>query len=541
MMLGRYFHTLRYLKSRQFLGRLRQHLPHARPVLEPVPSRRPMSGCWVAPCARRPSLLGPRQACFLNEVRNIESIAEWDDPTAEKLWRYNLHYFDDLNAESAPSRRIWHEDMIERWIAENPPGRGTGWEPYPTSVRIVNWVKSALAGGILTARAQQSLAVQARFLCPRFETHLLANHYFANAKALVFAGMFFDGPEANSWLKRGQEVIRCELLEQVLADGGHFERSAMYHALFLEDMLDLLNLSVAFGYEVPATWFDVITRMFGWLATMTHPDGDIAFFNDAAIGVSPNLEMLVDYAKRLGLSVPIVSPKPLVYLEATGFARLSRGPAVLLADVGSLGPDYQPGHAHAESLSFELSMNGARVLVNTGTSVYAPGVERLRQRGTRAHNTLLIDGEDSSEVWSAFRVARRARATEVSVAARDTLQLRACHDGYRRLRGSPIHCRIWKLDSGMLEIADRVEGGGYHQLELRFHFHPAAKVQAGSDGEFLLEHGVSRYRFRVHGAQTCALERASYHPEFGQSHVNCVISAQCSGNLPLELYSTLRW
>ena len=79
------------------------------------------------------------------------------------------------------------------------------------------------------------------------------------------------------------------------------------------------------------------------------------------------------------------------------------------ADVGEIGPDYRPGHAHADTLCFELSVFGQRLVVNSGTSEYGLGAERLRQRGTAAHSTVQIDGADSSEVWSGFRVARRAR------------------------------------------------------------------------------------------------------------------------------------
>src|SRR5438270_568337 len=89
----------------------------------------------------------------------------WDAfvlPDAAKLWLYNLHYFDDLRAEGATDRLPWQRDLIARWIVENPPAAGNGWEPYPASLRIVNWIAWALAGNDLGAAALQSLAVQVR-------------------------------------------------------------------------------------------------------------------------------------------------------------------------------------------------------------------------------------------------------------------------------------------------------------------------------------------------------------------------------------------
>ena len=113
-------------------------------------------------------------------------------------------------------------------------------------LRIVNWIKWFLAAQpdqVLPSRpGSHSLAVQTRWLRSRLEWHLLGNHLFANAKALVFAGLYFDGAEAQAWLVRGCAILARELPEQILADGGQFERSPMYHALALEDLLDLLNL-----------------------------------------------------------------------------------------------------------------------------------------------------------------------------------------------------------------------------------------------------------------------------------------------------------
>lgn len=158
-------------------------------------------------------------------------------------------------------------------------GAGNGWEAYPLSLRIANWVKWALCGGELSERAVESLVLQARYLARSVEYHLLGNHLFANAKALVFAGAFFAGREAEGWLRRGLAILEREVGEQVLADGGHFERSPMYHALILEDVLDLLNLAgafpEAFGEERRLHWSRTAGRMLGWLERMTHPDGRI--------------------------------------------------------------------------------------------------------------------------------------------------------------------------------------------------------------------------------------------------------------------------
>src|SRR5204863_10066145 len=132
-------------------------------------------------------------------------------------------------------------DLMQRWLTEHPPQLANGWEPYPTSLRIVNWIASALAGNDLSPSVLQSLSVQVRALCAALEFHLGGNHLLANAKALVFAGRFFSGPEAEKWLRTGLDLLDAELREQILDDGGHFELSPMYHAIILEDVLDLIQ------------------------------------------------------------------------------------------------------------------------------------------------------------------------------------------------------------------------------------------------------------------------------------------------------------
>src|SRR5690606_32197047 len=180
----RLWHTVRWLRPVQIWGRVFFRLYRPLPVSRPAPTLRPASGGWVF-CGRRVSMAGPTAFDFIGERHDVADDGDviWDNPAWPRLWRYNLHYFDDLAADGNEERHSWHEALIDRWIAGNPPGKGTGWEPYPTSLRIVNWVKWALASDArgatearLTPAAQNSLATQARWLRRRLEIHLLGNH-----------------------------------------------------------------------------------------------------------------------------------------------------------------------------------------------------------------------------------------------------------------------------------------------------------------------------------------------------------------------------
>ncbi|MDB4251138.1 heparinase II/III family protein [Amylibacter sp.] len=442
----------------------------------------------------------------------------------EKLWRYNLHYFDDLNAQDSIARIEWQRVLLLRWVRENPPAVGTGWEPYPTSLRIVNWVKWAMAGNTLPSECLGSLAVQARWLSQRLELHLRGNHLFANAKALVFSGLFFDGPEAETWMKKGMRILALEVPEQILSDGGQFERSTMYHALALEDMLDLCNVTAAFADAVPPywrttveDWYSYIGPMRDWLTAMCHPDGEISLFNDAAFGIAPAPVELQRYVDDLGLVTTIGAQMGVIHLAQSGYVRVAQDEMVALLDVAPIGPDYLLGHAHADTLSFELSVFGQRVLVNSGTSCYGLSPERLRQRETAAHNTVVVDEQNSSEVWSGFRVARRARPLGLEIVREGGVKVVCSHDGYCRLPGQPMHRRQWFFEAASLVVEDSVSGN-FGDAEARFHLHPKVileELDRGVTGRLGLEN--DRWLTWCVEMGELVIEESTYHPCFGIS------------------------
>lgn len=538
---SRWFNTVRHLRPVQVYGRVWFRLSRPSVDLSPVLPLRLMSGAWQMPVSRKPSLLYPWVFRFLNEERALVNVQDWDDPAVDKLWRYNLHYFDDLNAEKAESRHDWHKTLLSRWVVENKPGMGTGWEPYPTSLRIVNWIKWVLNGNALSEACLHSLAVQARWLSRRLEGHLLGNHLFSNAKALIFAGLFFEGPEADKWLNTGLRILEREIPEQILPDGGQFELSTMYHALALEDMLDLCNITAAFPQALSVRqqlvvneWGGVVARMRRWLAAMCHEDGEIGLFNDAAIGIASSPEGLDAYALQLKFPKLSALGEGVVHLDRSGYLRVQYGPALALLDVAKVGPDYLPAHGHADTLSFELSLFGQRILVNTGTSHYGTDEGRLRERGTTAHNTVVVDRQNSSEVWSGFRVARRAYPSLRVIQEHDNrITVEASHDGYMRLPGGNIHIRKWDISSDSMTVEDEISGC-FHAAEARFYLHPEINIddcQSTEERVKLLLRGGQRAEFAVEGG-TLRKESSSWHPRFGEFVPNvCLVASFKSSRL----------
>jgi len=394
----------------------------------------------------------------------------------------------------------------------------------------VNWIKWLLRRNVPAPQMLQSLAVQARWLNRRIESHLQGNHLIANAKALIHAGLYFEGEEAQHWLRRGVSLMRTELAAQVLDDGGHFELSPMYHAGCVEDLMDSVNILQAYGHPVDAGWPGITSRMMGWLDAMSHPDSGIAFFNDAAFAVAPDLPQLRTYAARLNIALEPGGRTGLRRLTASGYLSMDSPPYFLICDVAPIGPDHLPAHAHADTLSFELSYKKRRIFVNSGTSEYGQTGERQRQRGTAAHNTVVIDGENSSEVWAAFRVARRARARVLEARAEDSgFTVVGEHDGYRRLPGRNVHRRSWRLFSNELVIEDHVEGP-FRSAKCYFHLHPDIEVQSASGSELQLSDSCGvLFDMRFEAADMVDVIDTNWHPEFGVALPSRCIVAQLGG------------
>ncbi len=526
----RLFHTVRFLKPQQVYGRVLFRLRRPRPDLSPAPATRAPAAPLVVGPGREPSRLGPDRFRFLNREGRLDTAAAWNDPAQEKLWLYNLHYFDWLRATEADA--TLEAALLDRWVQENPPGTGNGWEPYPSSLRIVNWIRWHLARAPLPPAAVHSLAVQTRYLTGRLEHHLLGNHLLENAKALVFAGLFFDGAEADAWYRQGAAILDRELREQVLPDGAHFELSPMYHGTILEDVLDLAAIHQAYGRRLPPDWAGRIPTMLRWLRAMLHPDGQIPLFSDSAFGIAPHPAALEAYAAALGHGQPEAAFPPALHLDGSGHARLASGPWLVLADIGAVGPDYLPGHAHADTLTFEASVGTARFFVDTGTSVYGTGPERLRQRATPAHNTVCVDGADSSEVWGGFRVARRARITAARVWEEAGAAIaEASHDGYRRLPGRPSHTRRWSVRDAALVVEDQLTGGGTHQATVSFHLHPGVVASQTGPETVLLSHGGQTVVGALDPGLRWRLEPTTYHPGFGLSVPTLKLLGEWQGSL----------
>lgn len=399
---------------------------------------------------------------FINLQHQFTEKIDWNYTLNKKLWTYNLNYFDFLNQEG-----ITKEEGVELMTSfvNSYDGLKDGKEPYPTSLRIINWVKFISKHQINVSSFFKTIKKDAERLSDNLEYHLLANHLLENGFALWFAAHLFEDEKL---LKKGTQILKKQLKEQVLIDGGHFELSPMYHQLMLYRVLDCIQLSENNSFADKETMLflrEKASKMTAWLHKMTFKGGEIPLFNDAANGINPTSAHVLNYATALNIEV-VKLP-----LSESGYRKLTGSNYEMIVDIGQVGPSYQPGHVHADTFNFELFVNNLPIIVDSGTSTYNIGVERSFERSTKAHNTVTVNDADSSQVWSGFRVAKRAKVFNVEEKQNF---LSAKLNGYQRF--GVIHQRTFENTINEIVITDELIGKETTG-KAYFHLHPSVVIE----------------------------------------------------------------
>lgn len=420
---------------------------------------------------------------FLNLRHTFDAI-DWNYHHYGKLWTYNLTYFEYLNQKNLDSKR--GIELIYDFMHHMPYVKD-GLEPFPISLRGVNWIKFLIANGINNQKINDNLYAQYTILVDKLEYHLLGNHLLENGFSLLFGAYYFQD---EFLYLHAQSILSTELNEQILADGAHFELSPMYHQLMLFRLLDCVNLVMHNEWrdrELLAFLSYKASIMLGWLHAMSYRDGSIPCVNDSSIGIAPSTIELLEYASRLNVK------RRDILLSASGYRKIEHEHYECLVDIGAIGASYIPGHAHADTFNFELRIDQKPFIVDTGTSTYEIGHVRNLERSTKAHNTVEIFAQNSSDVWAGFRVAERA---EVLKSEESERSIQATHNGYKKFE--IVHTRTFEFEEKKIIIKDTLNKPS--EAKAYIHFHPNV------DEAFIQKH------VKVHDA---LLKMSHYEYAFG--------------------------
>ena len=485
---GLLFRTVRHLKPTQVFYQVKNHLiKPAYRLLETTYV--PEAALKTEPLPKYPSCDG-RVFSFLNLEHEFSG---WDYTGNGMLWAYNQNYFDWINQSgfSETEGCKWIDSFIT-----DLPGNKVGLDPYPIALRSMNWVKFFCRyPNTATRERLDSLYSQLRLLERKLEYHLLGNHLLEDAYALFFGASYFNDVRLKS---KATRLLKEQLKEQILPDGAHFEQSPMYHCILLERLLDCINIA---NSEICKDLKIVAVKMLGHLGSMVWADGSIPMLNDSANGVAPIPEQLFDFARRLGLTWKAVP------LQECGYRRLVGEHQEAFVDVGNVTASYQPGHTHADTFNYELRIDGKPFIVDTGISTYNKNERRQLERSTKAHNTVSVDGKDSSQVWGGFRVGRRACIRNVRcVEENGRSEVEASHNGF----GRPCY-RRFEMSGKSFTVEDKYEGDAVSYIHLA--------------------EGADETRIIIEGAERIESNPWRYSTEYNQFHDGKVLELHFNGTL----------
>ena len=396
---------------------------------------------------------------FLNKGHNFNEIT-WNRIADEysTLWLYELNYFNYASLLIGEYNKNQNQKYIDKllslmnnWVCNTKFGQNISWDPYPISRRIVNWInaisyseKENLISKEISKKIKKSIFEQATFLSSNLEYDLNNNHLTSDAKALIFAGVFFKGKKANEWLQKGLKILRNRKKIEILNDGLQDERSSSYLLVTLKDYLEIYLLlkrnNISYDFDLDKT----IAEMFDALLNLIRPDLQLPLLNDSVKDYPINPKELMAVAaylfnrsdfkycaqgaelnyfesifskKEYEEYINMDSTKPTVkeklfkdagyFIYRDGWNKEDR---YLVFDFDSINPKHCPGHSHSDELSFELYAGGKALLIDPGVYSYHDPEFREYFKSTRSHNTISINENNKSKLVGNFRVSKTSKS-----------------------------------------------------------------------------------------------------------------------------------
>lgn len=457
---------------------------------------------------RKSAVASNQQFEFLNLVKLFPTKIDWNYSAYGKLWNYNLQYLDYINQEDIS------EDVRVGWIRDLYGSLDAGsllLEPYPVSLRVMNMMRFFSRDESRIARfaeLQSGLYAELVYLSKHYEYHILGNHLLENAFAMLMGSFYFNIIE---WRTKASKLLVKQLDEQLLADGAHFELSPMYHQIILFRLLEALCY---LGPKNDFTGYlsDKASLMLGWLNQISFSNGQIPHFNDSTDGVGFTVQQLQEFAAKLNILPTTHS------LGDSGYRKFANDKFELVVDVHGISPNYQPGHSHSDHLSFVLFASKKPFIVDPGTSTYNIGERRDWERSSKAHSTVTVNDRNQSEVWSGFRVGRRAKV-RIICEDRNSIAALASYIGIK-------HTRKFEVLQNSIKILDSVNS--LSSSVARFYLHPSILVSSSTDCEVNLSNGITVTFESIFGI---SIEEYDYAEGFNKLKKGMVIEAFFKGKI----------
>ncbi len=478
--------------------------------------------------------------------------------------------------------------QLRSFLDANPPKRSVHWaSSLEVAFRSITWIwVLALAGDRfpeeLRLRVLAHLAVAGRHV----ENHLSRwfspnTHLTGEALGLFVLGTALPQLRgADRWRETGSTILLEWLRRHVRDDGTYVEQSTWYHRYTTDFYLHFLILTGRSSWNVRGDLGQPITGLLETLAWLTRPDGTMPLIGDddggrllfldegtahqtrtplaigatlfnrcdlAGVAGGPTTE-LVWLLGPEGLQrfrgLPPALPRQLSRSFPHGGLHVIRsgwtaGSSVMFIDAGPHG-FMNGGHAHADALSIDLSLQGQQVFVDPGTFTYtASPQKRDHFRGTSSHSAAIIDGRDSAAPAGPFQWASQVTARGEAWYDTDEVALfTGRHDGFEAA-GIRYARSVVFIRPDLWIVRDEVHGAGEHELAVHWQCAPGVRAIDGRDHVTLqLTHGTVDMRV-VENEGQWAITEGAISPTYGDVREAPLLKYRCRREAPFAVTTVI--
>ena len=433
----------------------------------------------------------------------------WLPPSAGPEWIAAWHGFGwiaDLTAAGGPARDA-ASDLVRSWLRDNNSWHAIAWRSDVLATRVFAWL--AQFDEILrrdqdhTLRREMlsSIAAQLRHLARTASWEVAGAARLRALKGLI-AGRAALG-ESPARLAKVLKALEREVQAQILPDGGHLSRNPSLQLQVLQDLIDTRAVLRAAQLETPSALQQAIERMAPMLRFFRHGDRRLALFNDSLEEDGVLIDLVLTRSETKG-GAPSQAPQ-------SGFDRLQAGRSLAIMDTGRPPPGGFDEIAHAGTLSFEMSHERERIIVNCGAYRGPKSSWSRVARASAAHSVLVVADTNSVEIRGDGALGRGPQSIVRERAEHEGQQwISANHDGYRTRFGLTYARQLFLAADGEdLRGEERLTGRPGATFAVRFHLHPSVQASLATNGGvalFRLPSGMC-WRLRAAGAEMTLGER----------------------------------
>jgi len=447
----------------------------------------------------------------------------------------NFDWLPDAIAINDEQAHLWIYSTTIKWLQENNRVNAERWAPMITAKRIANWYQhfhqlwnhNHVDSADTKASILYSLAKQTRHLNRLYGLTPTTSDRFTLLTALMYSGFLLSGFRPT--LERNFKRLRQLLVQQILADGCHFQRNPSKHMEVLKNLIIIRHLCSHNHYEIPDYLQHTIDRMTPMLATWLMGDGTLAQFNGGLSGDADDIRLLLNLARQH----PV---KPLASAPHSGFIRLTSKKLCVVMDVGQNTKTQTSSHFGFSS--FEFSAGRQRIIVNCGQIANAGGSWAKALTATAAHSTLTINNKNSGRQpkWWSFPFFQTPTATSFYTNQTDGhCLIEYQHNGYQNdfdiihKRSLFMHANGQELKGEDLIELSNPSSEDMHKFSIRFHLFPNVRASLiETSNTVLLKPGKSKgWHFTSSGGDL-SLEDSVYFENGVRRHTQqIVVSGSC--------------